>query len=170
MLSIPAFGHTPVVESGARVAPNATVIGDVTVETKASIWYGAVLRGDNSHIHIGAETCIQDNAVVHSPPSLPVTVGKQTTVGHSAILHGCTVGDRCLIGMGSTLMNGCVIGDQCLIGSGSLVTQGTVIPPRSLVVGAPAKVKRPLTQEELDSLDESCQDYLKLSVQLEEIK
>ena len=168
MISVSAFGHTPTLKSGSRTAPNATIIGDVTVESKASIWYGAVVRGDNNHIHIGEESALEDNVVVHAPPTLPVTVGKHTTVGHAAVLHGCTVGDYCLVGMGSILMNGCVIGDHCLIGAGSMVTQGTVVPPGSLVVGSPAQVKRPLTQEELTFLEDACQEYLKLSAQLDE--
>lgn len=168
MISVPAFGHTPVLKPGSYTAPNATVIGNVTVESKASVWYGAVVRGDNNHIHIGEESVLEDNVVVHAPPSHPVTIGKHTTIGHSAVIHGCTIGDTCLIGMSSTLMDGCVIGDNCLIGAGSLVTQGTIIPPGSLVMGSPAKVKRPLTPEEHTYLVRAYQEYLKLSAQLDE--
>jgi len=140
----------PELSSGVYVADNATLMGQVTLEQGANIWYGAVLRGDQAPITIGENSNIQDNAVVHVSASFPVHVGKNVTVGHAAILHGCTVEDNCLIGMGAILLNGCVIGEGSLVAAGALVTQGKVIPPHSLVMGSPAKVVRSLTQKEID--------------------
>ena len=168
MLCFPFRGKTPNVKSGSRTAPTATLIGDVTVEKGASVWYGAVVRGDMCPVHIGPSTNVQDNAVIHTDENCPVTIGKEVAIGHSAIIHGCTVGDNCLIGMGAILLNGCVIGEKCLVGAGALVTQNTIIPPGSLVVGSPAKVKRPLTAEELAMLDTNYLEYIELSEQLEE--
>ena len=130
------------------IAPNATVVGDVTVEKDASIWYGAVLRGDQGAITIGEGSNIQDNCVVHEH----TTVGKDCTVGHGAILHGCTIGDNCLIGMGATILDGAVIGEGSIIGAGALVGEGKVIPPRSLVVGVPGKVIREVSAEQFEGI------------------
>ena len=163
MLCIPFRGNAPLLKPGSRVAPNATLTGSVILEKGASVWFGAVIRGDLCQIHVGENSNLQDNVVVHTRQELPVSIGKQVSVGHSAILHGCTIGNNCLIGMGSILMDECVIGDKCLIGAGSLVTQGTIIPPGSLVMGSPAKVKRPLTQQELEMLDTNYLEYVELS-------
>ena len=141
-------GHTPAIHPTARVAENATLVGDVTLGDRASIWYGAVLRGDSAPITVGADTNIQDNAVVHCDAGFPAVIGSGVTVGHGVILHGCTVEDGTLIGMGAILLNGCVIGKNSLVAAGALVTQNTVIPPESLVVGSPARVLRPLRPEE----------------------
>ena len=130
----------PVCTPSARVAENATLVGDVSLGAEVSVWFGAVLRGDEAAIRVGDGSNIQDNAVVHCDRSFPVLIGKDVTVGHAAILHGCTVEDRCLIGMGAILLNGCVIGSGSLVAAGALVTQDTVIPPGSLVVGSPARI------------------------------
>ncbi|MFD8937610.1 gamma carbonic anhydrase family protein [Streptomyces sp. NPDC059578] len=141
-------GKDPEVDPGAFVAPTAVVIGDVTVRTGASVWYGAVLRGDCGPIVIGADSNVQDNCTVHVDPGFPVTVGERVTIGHNAVVHGCTVGDDALIGMGATVLNGAVIGAGSLVAAGALVPQGMEVPAGSLVAGVPAKVRRPLTEEE----------------------
>ena len=158
-------GHTPAIHPTARVAENATLVGDVTLGDRASIWYGAVLRGDSAPITVGADTNIQDNAVVHCDAGFPAVIGSGVTVGHGAILHGCTVEDGTLIGMGAILLNGCVIGKNSLVAAGALVTQNTVIPPESLVMGSPAKVVRPLRPEELEQLSLDAEVYVRLAAQ-----
>lgn len=149
----------PVIHPTAFVAPNATLRGDISLAADSSVFYGAVLRGDTASITIGEGSNIQDNCVVHVDPGLPVTVGKNVTVGHGAILHGCTIGDETLIGMGAIVLNGAQIGKSCLIGAGALVTQNAVIPDGCMAVGSPARVKRPLTPEEMDGLRQSAADY-----------
>lgn len=124
----------------AFVAENAVVIGDVTLAEGASVWYGAVLRGDTGSITVGKNTNIQDNAVLHTGDTCPVVVGDCVTIGHCALVHGCTVGDHCLIGMHATILNGAVIGEGSVIAAGALVTEHTVIPPHSIVMGVPGKV------------------------------
>lgn len=150
---------TPDIHPSAFVAPGAVVRGEVHLAENSSVFYNAVLRGDRAPISIGEGTNIQDNCVVHVEYDLPVTVGKNVTVGHGAILHGCTVGDETLIGMGAIVLNGAQIGKSCLIGAGALVTQNAVIPDGCMAVGSPAKVKRPLTPEEMDGLRQSAADY-----------
>ena len=144
----------PDIHPSVFVAPGAVVRGDVQLAAGSSVFYNAVLRGDRAAISIGEGTNIQDNCVVHVEYGLPVTVGKNVTVGHGAILHGCTIGDETLIGMGAIVLNGAKI-----IGAGALVTQNAVIPDGSMVVGSPAKVKRPLTEEEMASVRQSAADY-----------
>lgn len=156
-------GLAPVIDPSARVAENAVLVGGVTLEAKVSIWYGAVLRADEAAIQIGCGSNVQDNVVVHTEETLPVLIGREVSVGHGAILHGCTIGDRCIIGMGAILLNGCVIGEDCLVAAGAVVTQHKRIPPGSMVMGVPAKAVRPLTQEERDELAASAQEYLVLS-------
>jgi len=141
------------------LAPNATVVGDVTLDADVNIWYGAVLRGDNGPIRVGTGTNIQDNAVVHDP----TTVGKFCTIGHGAILHGCTVADHCLIGMGAIVLNGARLEEGCMVGAGALVTGKLHAPAGSLVLGNPAKVIRPLTEEELQHNRENAHHYVDLS-------
>lgn len=131
------------------IAPGAVVLGDVHLEENVGIWYNATVRGDREPIHVGKGSNIQDNCVVHVDAGYPVTIGENVTVGHGAILHGCTVEDNSLIGMGAILLNGCHIGKNCIVAAGALVTQGTVIPEGSLVMGNPAKVKRPVTEAEI---------------------
>lgn len=150
---------TPDIHPSAFVAPGAVVRGEVHLAESSSVFYNAVLRGDRAPISIGEGTNIQDNCVVHVEYDLPVTVGKNVTVGHGAILHGCTVGDETLIGMGAIVLNGAQIGKSCLIGAGALVTQNAVIPDGCMAVGSPARVKRPLTPEEMDGLRQSAADY-----------
>lgn len=155
--------NVPQLHPTARIAANATLVGKVSVGPAASIWYGAVLRGDECSIRLGAGSNVQDQAVIHGEPDFPTVIGQDVTVGHGAILHGCTIEDGCLIGMGAILLNGCVIGAGSLVAAGALVTQNTVIPPGSLVMGSPAKVARPLRENELESLPHSAQLYRELS-------
>lgn len=155
--------NVPQLHPEARIAANATLVGKVSVGPAASIWYGAVLRGDECSIHLGAGSNVQDQAVIHGEPDFPTVIGQNVTVGHGAILHGCRIEDGCLIGMGAILLNGCVIGAGSLVAAGALVTQNTVIPPGSLVMGSPAKVARPLRPDEQESLPHSAQLYRELS-------
>jgi carbonic anhydrase/acetyltransferase-like protein (isoleucine patch superfamily) len=141
------------------VAPDAALIGRVRLMPGANIWFKAVLRGDNELIHIGRNSNIQDNCVCHTDMGFPMTLGDNCTVGHSAVLHGCTVGDNCLIGIGAILLNGATIGDNCIVGAGALVTEGKMIPAGSLVIGAPGRVMRPVTAEELAAIAESARHY-----------
>jgi gamma-carbonic anhydrase len=142
------------------IAKNATVIGDVTLGAHASVWYGAVLRGDINRIVVGHHSNIQDNTVLHLADDFPCLLGNWVTVGHSAIVHACKVGDEVLVGMGAVILDGAVIGRQSLIGAKALVTQGTKIPPGSLVLGAPAKVVRKLTKEERAGLKWWAEKYV----------
>lgn len=149
----------PSIHPSAFVADNATVRGDVTLGAGSSVFFGAVLRGDREPITIGAGTNIQDNCVVHVDYHYPVTVGENVTVGHGAILHGCTVGDNSLIGMGAIVLNGAKIGKNCLIGAGALVPQNMEIPDGSLAFGSPAKVRSALDEAAIASLRQSALDY-----------
>jgi len=142
------------------IAPDARVIGQVTLGSGASVWWGSVLRGDNEPITIGANSNIQEHCVLHVDPGFALTIGAGCTIGHKVMLHGCTIGDGSLIGMGATVLNGARIGRNCLIGAGALVTEGIEIPNGSLVVGMPAKVKRPLTPEAIAGLARSAQKYV----------
>jgi carbonic anhydrase/acetyltransferase-like protein (isoleucine patch superfamily) len=139
-------------DGSAWVAPSADVIGDARLGSDASVWFGAVIRADNTPIRVGARSNIQEGAMLHSDPGKPLTIGTDCTIGHHAILHGCTIGDRVLVGMGACVLNDAVIGDDCLIGAGALVTEGKAFPPGSLIIGSPAKVARPLTPEEIAML------------------
>jgi carbonic anhydrase/acetyltransferase-like protein (isoleucine patch superfamily) len=134
------------------IAPNASVIAQVHLEKNVSVWWNCVLRGDIEPLHVGENTNIQDGSVLHTDPGLHVRIGRDVTIGHRAILHGCTVGDACLIGMGATLLNRSVIGKQCLIGANTLIPEGKVIPDRSLVVGVPGRILRQLTDGEADAI------------------
>jgi carbonic anhydrase/acetyltransferase-like protein (isoleucine patch superfamily) len=149
----------PSLGNGAWVAPSADLIGDVRLGSRCSVWFGAVIRADNTPIIIGDDSNIQDGAIGHSDPGAPLTVGARVTVGHMAILHGCTVGDGALIGMGARVLNGAVIGTRCLVGAGALVTEGKSFEPGLLIVGAPARVLRPLSEQELAMLDMSAVHY-----------
>lgn len=149
----------PRLGAGVYIAHGAVVVGDVTLGEHASVWYNAVLRGDINRIVVGHHTNIQDNAVLHLADDFPCVVGDYVTVGHSAILHACTVGDECLIGMGAIVLDGAVIGEQCIVGARALVTQGMQVPPGSMVLGAPAKVTRPLTPEERAGLKPWAEKY-----------
>lgn len=141
------------------IAPDARVIGQVSLGEGASIWWGSVLRGDNEPIVIGAGSNVQEHCVLHVDPGFPMTIGENCTIGHKAILHGCTIGDGTLIGMGATVLNGAKIGKNCLIGACALVTEGMEVPDGSLVVGMPAKVKRQLSEEAIAGLARSAEKY-----------
>ncbi|MET8977231.1 gamma carbonic anhydrase family protein [Streptomyces sp. NPDC004539] len=145
-------GREPKIDAEAFVAPTATVIGDVTLGAGASVWYGAVLRGDVESIAVGAASNIQDNCTLHADPGFPVRVGERVSVGHNAVVHGATVEDDCLVGMGATVLNGAVIGAGSLVAAQALVPQGMVVPPGSLVAGVPAKVRRELTPQEREGV------------------
>ena len=141
------------------VAPNATVIGNVEIGDDASIWFGAVVRGDLDVIRIGAGSNIQDGSVLHTDPGLPLTLGENCTVGHMAMVHGCTVGQGCLIGIGAIVLNGAVIGEQCLVGAGTLVAEGKTFPARSLILGTPGRVVRALTEDDLARMQKTARGY-----------
>ena len=141
------------------VAPDANVIGKIHLNTGASVWFGATLRGDNECIDIGAGSNVQENSVLHTDIGFPLTIGRNCTIGHKAILHGCTIGDQSLIGMGAIVLNGAQIGRNCLIGAGALITEGKIIPDNSLVVGAPGKLVRSLTEAEIEGLLASATGY-----------
>ncbi len=149
----------PTMGEGAWVAPSADLIGDVRLGARASVWFGAVIRADNTPILIGADSNIQDGAIGHSDPGAPLTIGARVTVGHQAILHGCTIADDCLIGMGARILNGAVLGPFCLIGAGALITEGKRFDGGVLIVGAPATVKRALTDDEKVAIGVSAAHY-----------
>lgn len=161
---IRAFGaRQPQVHADAFVVDSAVVLGDVVLGARASVWFNAVVRGDMEPIRIGAESNVQDNATLHVVGGKYGTyVGERVTIGHGAIVHGCTVGDDCLIGMGAIVLDGAEIGAETLVGAGALVTPGSKIPPRSLVLGSPAKRVRALTDEELERIRRSGRNYLDL--------
>ncbi|MBU4609622.1 gamma carbonic anhydrase family protein [Achromobacter sp. GG226] len=142
-------GQTPEIAETAFVAREATVIGNVRLGEQVSVWPGAVIRGDNDLISIGNRSNVQEGAVLHTDPGIPLTIGENVTVGHQAMLHGCTVGDGALIGIQAVVLNGAVIGKESLVGAGAIVTEGKVFPERSLILGAPAKVVRTLTDEDV---------------------
>jgi carbonic anhydrase/acetyltransferase-like protein (isoleucine patch superfamily) len=155
---------SPHIASSAYVAPGATVLGNVTLEENSSVWFGATLRGDNENIRIGAASNVQDGAVLHTDPGFPMSVGANVSIGHQAMLHGCTVGDGSLIGIQSVVMNGAVIGKGCLIGAGAIITERKVFEDGCLIFGAPAKVVRVLTAEERENLLKVAQNYAQLAV------
>jgi gamma-carbonic anhydrase len=153
-------GVRPTLGRDVFVADNATVIGDVHLADEVGIWFGAVLRGDYFPIRVGARTNIQDNSVVHiTAGQAATTIGDDVTVGHAAVIHGCTIGNRCLVGMGSIVLDGAVIGDESFIAAGSLVTPGTIVPPRSFVMGRPAKVIREVTAKDIDWIRQAAELY-----------
>ncbi|MGW1064285.1 gamma carbonic anhydrase family protein [Streptomyces aureus] len=156
-------GKEPQLDPEAFVSPTSVVIGDVTLGVGASVWYGAVLRADCGPIVIGAGSNVQDNCTLHVDPGFPITVGERVSIGHNAVVHGATVGDDCLIGMGATVLNGAVIGAGSLVAAQALVPQGMQVPPGSLVAGVPAKVKRPLTDEEREGLSLNGVFYVELA-------
>ncbi len=152
-------GITPEIDDDAWVAPDANVIGQITLGAGVGVWFGATLRGDTEPIVVGQGSNIQENAVLHTDVGFPLTIGRDCTIGHKAMLHGCTIGDETLIGMGATVLNGAVIGKNCLIGACALVTEGKEIPDGSLVVGAPAKVIRTLDDAAVQGLRASAAHY-----------
>lgn len=153
MIILPHHGVHPSIPRSAWIAPNATVIGDVVLGEDASVWFGTVIRGDVNYIRIGDRTNIQDNSTIHvSIDTWPTIIGNDVVGGHNILLHGCTIHDRVLVGMGATVMDGAVIGEESIVGAGALVTPGTRIPPRSLVVGRPGRVVRAVTDREVEDL------------------
>ncbi len=151
----------PRIPQSAFVASEATVIGNVTLGERASVWPGATIRGDNEPIRVGNATNIQEGAVLHADPGCPLTIGDNVSVGHQAMLHGCTIGEGSLIGIQAVVMNRAVIGRDCLVGAGAIVTEGKVFPDRSLILGAPAKLARQLTEENVAVLRANAEDYAK---------
>lgn len=158
-MQIAIDGQTPRVDHTAWIAPTATLVGSVTIEAGASIWYGAVVRADNEPIVIGARTNVQDNCTFHVDAGRPVTLGEGVSIGHGAVVHGATIGDNVLVGMGAIVMNGAVIGDESMIAAGALVTEGMDVPPRSLVAGVPGKVRRELSEAEVENLYKNARIY-----------
>ena len=150
----------PAISPLSFVLPGAQIVGEVTLAPGASVWYNAVLRGDEAPITVGENSNLQDGCVVHVDRGRPTVIGREVTVGHGCILHGCTVGDRCLVGMGSILLSGAVLEDGCMVGAGSLVTEGVVIPSGMLAFGRPARVIRPLSPEERQNLGQAALRYV----------
>jgi len=146
-------------EESVFIARNATVLGNVTLGKKVSVWYNAVIRGDSDRIIIGDCTNIQDHCVVHVDKDVPVIIGRNVIVGHRAIIHGCKIGNNCLIGMGSIIMNHCIVGDYCIIGANTLLPENTVIPDNSLVIGSPGKVVKTVTQAMMDRIQQGVDHY-----------
>ena len=157
------LSRVPDIAQASWIAPNATVVGDVTLGAQSSVFYGAVLRGDIARIVVGEGTNLQDNVIVHLADDLDAIIGAWCTIGHAAIVHACTIEDECLIGMGATILDGARIGTRSLIGAGAVVTPRTVIPPGSMVVGAPAKVLRPLRPDEQTALRGWAEKYVAVS-------
>jgi len=155
---------SPRLGEGAWVAPSADVVGDVILGDRVSIWFGAIIRADNTPIVLGEETNFQDGAIGHSDPGVPLTIGARVTVGHQAILHGCTVSDDCLIGMGARILNGAYLGPECLVGANALITEGKRFEEGGLIVGSPARMIRPLTDAEKAALRLSAAHYAEKAV------
>ncbi len=154
----------PKIASSVFVASNATVIGDVRIGDSSSIWFGSVVRGDVNYICMGSMTNLQDSSVVHvTTDKYPAIIGDEVTIGHRALIHGCVIGSRCLIGMGAILLDGVEVGNECLVAAGALVTPGTKVPPRSLVMGFPAKVVRELRGEEVKEIERLAHHYAHLA-------
>ena len=157
----PFKGTKPEIDASALVVDSAQIIGDVKIGEESSVWFNAVIRGDVNFIRVGKRTNIQDGSVLHvARKTLPLEIGDEVTIGHNVTLHACAIGSQCLIGMGATVMDGSVIGEQSIVGAGALVTPNTKIPPKSLVLGSPAKVKRELTEEEIRRIRESAANYV----------
>ena len=153
-------GVVPKLADDVYVAPNAQVMGNIEMGPASSVWFGAVLRGDNDLIKIGARSNIQDNSVLHTDPGMPLTLGEGVIVGHQVMLHGCTIGDNTLIGIGATVLNGAKIGKNCLIGAHALITEGKEIPDGSMVVGAPGKIIRTLNEQQISMLKLNAEVYV----------
>ncbi len=159
----------PQTEKAAFVAENATLIGDIVLEEDATVWFGAVLRGDSGTIKIGKGANIQDNCTLHRDANSPLNVGENVTVGHNVILHGCTVEDNCLIGMGAVIMNDAVIGRNSIVGAGALITEGKVFPPNSLILGSPAKAKGQIDEKAMNMIRDAAEHYIHLGREYQEI-
>jgi carbonic anhydrase/acetyltransferase-like protein (isoleucine patch superfamily) len=153
-------GVRPDIADNAYVAPSAQIIGNVKMADHSSVWFGAVIRGDNDLIEIGARTNIQDNSVLHTDPGIPLIIGDGVIVGHRVMLHGCKIGENTLIGIGATILNGAVIGKNCIIGAHSLITEGKVIPDGSMVVGSPGRIIKSLTEQHFQMLRVNSEVYV----------
>jgi len=162
-LILPYDGDWPQIDPTAWLAPNATVVGQAQLDADVSVYFGAVIRADMARVHLGAGSNLQDNVVVHTDTGFPALIGAGVSVGHAAVVHGCTVEDRCLIGMNATVLNGAVVGTGSLVAAGSVVLEGTQIPPRSLVAGVPGKVRRSLTDEEYARVVQNALTYVELT-------
>ncbi len=156
-------GHTPSIADSVFVAPTASIIGNARLGENSSAFYGVSVRADTEAITVGEGTNLQDNVVLHADPGFPTTVGDRVSIGHTAVVHGCTIGDDCLIGMSATIMNGASIGEGSLVAAGAVVLEGMQVPPRSLVAGVPAKVRRELTDEEYDGVRTNAANYQNLA-------
>lgn len=155
-------GRLPIIDASAFIDESAQVIGDVVIGAESSVWMQTVIRGDVNYIRVGDRSNIQDGTVVHvQHDTCPTVIGDDVTVGHGAIVHGCTIHNRVLVGMGAIILNGAVVGEDCIIAAGSLITEGTVIPPRSMVMGSPGKVRRPLTDRDLAMIREFAGNYVR---------
>ena len=162
----PYLGVLPTITSSAFIENTAVVIGDVVIDSESSVWFNSVIRGDVHYIRIGHRTNVQDLSLLHvTHDTHPLVIGNDVTIGHHVVLHGCKIGSRVLIGMGSIVMDGAVIEDDCIIGAGSLVTEGTVVPSHSLALGSPARVKRSLNEKELAWIKESANNYIRYAKQ-----
>ena len=155
----------PMVEKNVFLAPSADVMGDVILEENSSVWYQAVVRGDCTSIRIGKGSNIQDGSVVHADPGYPVEIGEGVTIGHGAIIHGCSIGDNSLVGMGAIVLNGASIGKNCIVSAGALVTGGTQIPDGMMALGSPARAVRPVREEEILSNRENAEEYMHLAME-----
>ena len=153
-------GHAPKLGKNAWVADSAQVIGKVTLEENANVWFGTIIRGDSEHIHIGKNTNVQDASVLHADPGVPLTLGENVSIGHQVMLHGCTIGDGSLIGIGAIVLNHAKIGKNCLVGAGALVTEGKEFPEGSMILGSPAKVVKQLSPEQIAGLQRIAQHYV----------
>ncbi|BDI21893.1 gamma carbonic anhydrase family protein [Herbiconiux sp. L3-i23] len=165
---LPFDGTSPEVDPSAFVASTATLVGRVRLAAESSVFFGAVLRADRDEISIGERSNVQDNVVIHGDPGKPAVVGRGVSIGHGAVVHGCTIEDDCLIGMHATVLNGAVVGRESLVAAGTVVLEGSIIPPRSLVAGVPGKVRRELTDDEVAKLHRNADTYVMLSTRYRE--
>lgn len=158
-------GHEPDIGKAAFIADSAEIGGEVYLEENSSIWYHVSIRGDLAPVYIGRGSNVQDNSAVHVADELPVRIGANVTIGHSAVIHACTIGDNCLVGMGAIVLDGAEIGEESIIGAGALVTQNKKFPPRSLLLGSPAKLARELTAEEVAAIKRNAEEYMELAAE-----
>jgi carbonic anhydrase/acetyltransferase-like protein (isoleucine patch superfamily) len=168
-MRIPYNGISPIIHKSVFVAPGAYLIGDVTIGEESTVWFNAVLRGDDGPITVGKRCSIQDNSTIHLYEGSPVVIGDDVTIGHNVILHGCKIGRCSIIGMGSTLLDNVEVGEECIIGANTLLAGGIKIPPRSLVLGSPGKVVRELTEKDLQMLQYSSENYVQKGKEYKEI-
>ncbi|PRW64296.1 gamma carbonic anhydrase family protein [Actinopolyspora mortivallis] len=168
MYTVEIDGNRPRVDSDAWVAPGVTLVGAVTLSSGVSVWYGSVVRADGDSVSVGDDSNVQDGCVLHADPGVPVRLGRHVSVGHRAVLHGCTIEDEVLVGMSATVLNGARVGEGSLVAAGTVILEGTEIPPNSLVAGVPGKVRRELSAEERELVKANAQHYLRLKEQHEE--